>query len=119
MTASYIEEAVDTLAAQNAKRFNMNWCGLIRCLELIEEEIRNGSEEWVVIHALNVAIRAADEGGQNDQTAGFILDEMALLADSMLHNATDDLTSATRARLERIRATFPDFAEDEKQEVQS
>src|SRR5262245_58711925 len=79
-------------------------------LAQIEELYRDNTEDYASMHALDIAIAAieADEK-MNENSAIIILEHMAMLADFMLRD-TSELSFNTRARLERIRNTDPEFA---------
>jgi hypothetical protein len=83
---------------------------LAMLLDLAAELYRDGTGDFASMAALEIAtaVIGADEN-MNEQTAEKILEEMADLAVCMLH--TSELSLDTRARLERIRNTHPDFAE--------
>jgi hypothetical protein len=67
------------------------------------------SDKFDMVSALTIAICVGHTWGKgfDDQIVTAILDEMALLADSMLK--AEGLTPATRQRLERIRDDSPMF----------
>jgi len=81
---------------------------LAMLLGLAEELYRDGTEDYASMAALAIAtaVIGADEN-MNEQTAEKILEEMSDLAACMLH--ISELSLDTRARLERIRDTHPEF----------
>jgi hypothetical protein len=86
-------------------------------LNQIETVYRENSDDFASIHALNLPIAAieADEK-MNERSAETILEEMALLADWMLGS---EFSPASRARLEAIRASHPEWDEPETTKVAS
>jgi len=79
-------------------------------LSQVEELYRDNTEDYASMHALDIAIVAieADEN-LDEKSAKKILEDMSLLADWMLRGISE-LSLNTRARLETIRNTHPDFA---------
>jgi hypothetical protein len=69
----------------------------------------DNTDDFTSMHALDIAIAAiaADEN-LDEKSAKKILESMSLLADWMLR-VTSELSLNTRARLEAIRDTHPDF----------
>jgi len=77
----------------------------------VQQVYSDYTEDWLSMHALDIAITAiaADEN-LDEESAKKILEHMSLIADWMLRG-TSELSLNTRARLETIRDTNPDLAE--------
>jgi hypothetical protein len=68
---------------------------------------RDNTDDFASIYALDIAIAAID--ADDERSAETILENMSHLADCMLRNS--GFSPLTRARLETISGTHPDFAE--------
>jgi len=78
-------------------------------LRQVEELYRENTDDYASIHALDIAIAAIEADEKMSETsADSILEAMAALAAWMLLDS--EFSPDTRARLEAVRDTCPEFA---------